>query len=53
MPGRFLTLTERERLAGSPEDIPLWNLITSSTLTEHDRALIDTYQTDTNCLGAA
>jgi hypothetical protein len=53
MPGTFLTPTERERLAGFPEDIPHWNLITSSTLTEHDRALIDTYQTDTNCLGAA
>jgi hypothetical protein len=53
MPGMFLTPTGRERLAGFPEDISHWNLITSSTLTEHDRVLIDTYQTETNCLGAA
>ena len=53
MPGTFLTPTERERLAGFPEDMPQWDLITSPTLTEYNRALIDTDQTDANCLGAA
>ena len=43
MPGMFLTPTEWERLAGLPVDIPHWDLLTSSTLTEYDRALIDTY----------
>jgi hypothetical protein len=52
-PGTFLTPTERKRLAGFPEDIAHGNLTTSSTQTERDRVLIDTDQTDTNCLGAA
>jgi TnpA family transposase len=53
MPGTFLTPKERERLACFPEDIPHWDLITYFTLTEPDRALIDTYQSDANRLGAA
>ena len=53
MPRTFLTPKERERLAGFPNDIPQWDLITSFTLTEPDRALIDTYQTDANRLGVA
>ena len=44
---------ERERLACFPDDIPHWDLITYFTLTEQDRSLIDTYQGDTNRLGAA
>lgn len=53
MPGTFFTTKERERLAGFPEDIPHWDLITYFTLTEHDRALIDTYHGEANRLGAA
>jgi len=53
MPGAFFTAKERERLAGFPEDIPHWDLITYCTLTEHDRALIDTYHGDANRLGTA
>jgi hypothetical protein len=39
MPGTFFTTQERERLAGFPDDIPHWDLITYFTLTEHDRSL--------------
>ena len=53
MPGTFFTTQERERLAGFPEDIHPWDLITYCTLTEHDRALIDTYHGDANRLGTA
>ena len=53
MPGTLFTTNERERLAGFPEDIPHWDLITYCTLTEHDRALIDTYHGEANRLGAA
>jgi TnpA family transposase len=53
MPGTFLTAKERERLAGFPDDIPHWDLITYFTLIEHDRSLIDTYQSDANRLGTA
>lgn len=53
MPSTFLTLKERERLTCFPDEIPQWDLITSFTLTEHDGSLIDTYQGDTNRLGAA
>ena len=53
MPSTFLTLKERERLTGFPDEIPQWDLITYFTLTEKDGALITTYQGDTNRLGAA
>ena len=53
MPSPFLTLKERVRLTCFPDAIPQWDLITSFTLTEHDGSLIDTYQGDTNRLGAA
>ena len=53
MPSTFLTLKERERLTGFPDEIPQWDLITSFTLTEHDGSLIDTYQSATNRLGTA
>lgn len=49
----MFTIKERERLAGFPEEIPHWDLITYCTLTEHDRALIDTYHGEANRLGAA
>jgi len=44
---------ERERLACFPDAIQPWDLITYFTLTEHDCSLIDTYQGDSNRLGAA
>ena len=53
MPSTFLTLKERERLTGFPDEIPQWDLITYFTLTEHDGSLIDTYQSATNRLGTA
>jgi Domain of unknown function (DUF4158) len=53
MPSTFLTLKERARLTCFPDALPQWELITYVTLTEHDGALIDTYQGDTNRLGAA
>src|SRR5262245_21591946 len=53
MPGTFLTSKERERLAGFPDDIPHWDLITHFTLTEHDHSLIDPYQSDAHRLGTA
>ena len=53
MPSTFLTCKEQERLACFPDDIQQWDLITSFTLTEHDCSLIDTYQGDSNRLGAA
>ena len=53
MPSTFLTFKERERLTCFPDEIPQWDLITYFTLTEHDWSLIDTYQGDTNRLGAA
>jgi hypothetical protein len=53
MPSTFLTLKERERLTCFPDEIPQWDLSTSFTLTEHDSSLIDTYQGDSNRLGAA
>ena len=53
MPSPFLTLKERVRLTCFPDAIPQWDLITYFTLTEHDGSLIDTYQGDTNRLGAA
>jgi hypothetical protein len=53
MPGTFLTAKDRDRLAGFPEDIPHWDLITYFTLTEQEAALIDTYPTDAHRLGVA
>ena len=53
MPGTFLTAKERERLAGFPEDIPHWDLITSFTLTEQDHTFIKTYRNDAHRLGVA
>ena len=53
MPGTFLSTNERERLACFPDDIPHWDLITYFTLTEPDRSLVDTYQSDANRLGTA
>jgi TnpA family transposase len=53
MPSTFLTLKERERLTCFPDEIPQWDLITYFTLTEHDGSLIDTYQGESNRLGAA
>jgi hypothetical protein len=53
MPSTFLTCKEQERWACFPGDIQQWDLITSCTLTEHDCSLIDTYQGDSNHLGAA
>ena len=53
MPGTFLTCKEQERLACFPDDIQPWDLITYFTLTEHDCSLIDTYQGESNRLGAA
>lgn len=53
MPSTFLTPQEHERLACFPDDILPWDLITSFTLTEHDYALIERYQGDTNRLGVA
>ena len=53
MASTFLTAQERERLLCFPGEIPQWDLITSFTLTENDSSLIDTYQDDTNRLGAA
>lgn len=53
MPSTFLTLKERERLTCFPDEIPQYDLITSFTLTEHDRSLIDTYPGESNRLGAA
>ena len=53
MPSPFLTFKERERLTCFPDAIPQWDLITYFTLTEYDCVLIDTYQGDTNRLGAA
>src|SRR4029453_4112692 len=52
MPSTFLTCKEQERLACFPDDIQQWDLITSFTLTEHDCSLIDTYQGESNRLGA-
>jgi hypothetical protein len=48
MPSTFLTLKERERLPCFPDEIPQGDLISSFTLTEHDGALLDTYQGDAN-----
>jgi hypothetical protein len=42
MPGTLFTTKEREQLAGFPDDIPHWDLITYCTLTEHACARIDT-----------
>lgn len=53
MPSTFLTCKEQERLACFPDDIQQWDLITYFTLTEHDCSLIDTYQGESNRLGAA
>jgi hypothetical protein len=53
MPSTFLTYKEQERLACFPDDIQPWDLITYFTLTEHDCSLIDTYQGESNRLGAA
>src|SRR5712691_8154145 len=53
MPSTFLMSKERERLVCFPDDIQPWDLITYFTLTENDSSLIDTYQGDTNRLGAA
>ena len=53
MPSTFLTCKEQERLAWFPDDIQQWDLITYFTLTEHDCSLIDTYQGESNRLGAA
>ena len=53
MPSTFLTYKEQERLACFPDDIQSWDLITYFTLTEHDCSLIDTYQGESNRLGAA
>ncbi len=53
MPSTFLTLKDRERLTGFPEEIPQWDLITYFTLTEHDDSLMNTYQGASNRLGAA
>jgi Domain of unknown function (DUF4158) len=53
MPSTLLTCQEQERLACFPDDIQQWDLITYFTLTEHDCSLIDTYQGESNRLGAA
>src|SRR5712691_9417618 len=53
MPSTFLMSKERERLVCFPDDIQPWDLITYFTLTEHDCSLIDTYQGESNRLGAA
>jgi uncharacterized protein DUF4158 len=53
MPGTFLTAKDRDRLAGFPEDIPHWDLITYFTLTEQDAALMATYHTDAHRVGVA
>ncbi|MEE8264274.1 MAG: Tn3 family transposase [Gammaproteobacteria bacterium] len=53
MPSTFLTSKERERLVCFPDDIQQWDLITYFTLTEHDCSLIDSYQGESNRLGAA
>jgi hypothetical protein len=53
MSGPLFTTKERERLAGFPEDIPHWDLITYFTLTEHDRALIDNDHGEANRLDTA
>jgi TnpA family transposase len=53
MPSTFLTSKERERLTCFPDDIPQWDLITYFTLTQNDASLLDTYQSETNRLGAA
>src|SRR6516165_10331453 len=53
MPSTFLTCKEQERLACFPDAIQQWDLITYFTLTEHDCSLIDTYQGESNRLGAA
>jgi hypothetical protein len=53
MPSSFLTLKECKRLTCFPDEIPQWDLIIYSTLTEYDGFLIDTYQGASNRLGAA
>ena|SRR5215211_9342627 len=53
MPSAFLTCKEQERLACFPDDIQPWDLITYFTMTEYDCSLIDTYQGESNRLGAA
>lgn len=53
MPSTFLTSKERERLTCFPESIPQWDLIAYFTLTQQDRALLATSQSDINRLGTA
>ena len=53
MPSTFLMSKEREQLACFPDDSQAWDLITYFTLIEHDCSLIDTYQGESNRLGAA
>ena len=53
MPRTFLTVKERERLAGFPDTVPHWDLITSFTLTDEDHTFLKTYRNDTHRLGVA
>ena len=53
MPGTFLTVAERERLACFPDAVSHPDLMTYFALSENDHTFIDPYRTDSTRLGVA
>jgi TnpA family transposase len=53
MPGTFLTLTERARLSGFPDEIPSDDMFTFFTLSERDMEQVPFKSADCNRLGFA
>src|SRR6516164_5782276 len=53
MPGTFLTTAERERLSRFPDAVSHPDLMTYFALSDHDRAFLDPYRSDSTRLGVA